>query len=852
MDEGLLKPGEVLNSTYQIEELVGEGGTGEVYRAVNTASQRPVAIKILKAQFSQDPKFIDLMRRELLHNVSDDAVVRYYDLLRTAEDQGGLYFLVMDFIDGPSVADLMNRGPVAVDTLTILTKRVAQGLAACHAASIFHRDISPDNIILRNGDPSQATLIDFGIAKDVRPDAKTVVGGGFAGKYEYAAPEQLDGVADGRSDIYSFGMTLLAAARGESPKLGTSFLEIVKAKHSEVDTSGVGEPLRAIIDSMVRADPEERPQSAGELLRMVGGQIGEPGIESLLEPEPSESPRPTTHTPHTVVPDGDDGGGGRGKLVAALIALCLVGGAGYYALGPGKEVVQGLISGTTLPEAKPYAMTITFEGDRASVTGNAPDQTAATKLAADLGRELPLSASEAKITAASGIPNDAWSTIIMAMVAELKQLERGTLKFRDDQISLAGRAKSESSKADIETSTRRIAADGGYRIALTLSAPAPKPIVPPTPPDIAEPPETRTGENGAASTNPPTAPTPIPPEPDIGDIAGVTTPPNPDQPIDRPDPPTRPRDHGNPQAPGNVTADPDPSPRLAQIPPRPGVNPRPPISSNPSVPDAVNPVSPPPPPPPPEPEEVFLSTDVVESVLEEHATCGPLTTRAASSKGFGETESIRITGDVPSDETLEELRASLQRIAEGRALDLRGIAVLNPSVCIVKDVMPPRNSGPASLLYYSAKTGTLVPGDALKPDDQAVVYFSAPEDLDGNLYVFVTDNEFHTIHLRPMQTRQENRLSKIGEVENGKRRIQLTWPLPEGSRENPVLAFSEPYGIAMMFVVVLDDTTLFPHLRAGVEDTRELVPNLADAIAEARLRGQILSHIQRFILVDED
>jgi len=222
MDEGLLKPGAVLNNTYRIEGLVGEGGTGEVYRAVNTASERTVAVKILKEQFSQDPKFIDLMRRELLHNVSDDAVVRYYDLLRTADDQGGLYFLVMDYIDGPSVADLMNKGPVSVDTLMILARRVTQGLAACHGASIFHRDISPDNIILRDGDPAQATLIDFGIAKDVRPDAKTVVGGGFAGKYEYAAPEQLDGIADGRSDIYSFGMTLIAAARGESPKLAAS------------------------------------------------------------------------------------------------------------------------------------------------------------------------------------------------------------------------------------------------------------------------------------------------------------------------------------------------------------------------------------------------------------------------------------------------------------------------------------------------------------------------------------------------------------------------------------------------------------------------------------------------------
>ena len=146
----------------------------------------------------------------------------------------------------------------------------------------------------------------------------------------------------------------------------------------------------------------------------------------------------------------------------------------------------------------------------------------------------------------------------------------------------------------------------------------------------------------------------------------------------------------------------------------------------------------------------------------------------------------------------------------------------------------------------------MVQGDSLKPDDQAVVYFVAPKDLDGNLYVFVTDNEFNTIHLYPMQTLPETRLSKIGTVVGNERRVQLSWPRSEGSRRQPVLAFTEPYGIAMMYVLLLEDQELFPHVRAGVEDTRELVPLLSKVVAEARVRGQVLSHIQRFILVDQE
>ncbi|MES2539927.1 MAG: protein kinase, partial [Pseudomonadota bacterium] len=105
--------------------------------------------------------------------------VRYSECSRT--DQGHV-FLVMDFIDGPSMSDIMMRRRMDPRELMIIAHRVAEGLVAAHALGIVHRDLSPDNVVLRDGAAEKATIIDFGIAKDTSAGAKTIVGNEFAGK----------------------------------------------------------------------------------------------------------------------------------------------------------------------------------------------------------------------------------------------------------------------------------------------------------------------------------------------------------------------------------------------------------------------------------------------------------------------------------------------------------------------------------------------------------------------------------------------------------------------------------------------------------------------------------------------
>ena len=165
----LFQPGDLLNNTYRIEMLLGRGGTSNVYKARSEISGNLVAIKVLKQEFSGNEDFTVLMaREENIREIRHDAVVRYSENHRTPD---GHIYLLMDYIDGPGLDKKLKQGPMEAADLLVICRRVAEGLKAAHARNIVHRDLSPDNIILRDGDPAQAVIIDFGIAKDTNPGA---------------------------------------------------------------------------------------------------------------------------------------------------------------------------------------------------------------------------------------------------------------------------------------------------------------------------------------------------------------------------------------------------------------------------------------------------------------------------------------------------------------------------------------------------------------------------------------------------------------------------------------------------------------------------------------------------------
>jgi serine/threonine protein kinase len=267
----VLAPGFLLGHTYLIEGFLARGGMAEVYRARHIELKTEHVVKVILPSLANDPKIVELFREEgrKLKRLRSDAIVNYEGFFR---DERGLLYLVMEFIDGESLATILGRRRLEIDEVLGLRDRLAEALAVAHDMGIIHRDISPGNIILPDGRVERAKLIDFGIAKSTDANDATLIGGDFAGKYAFVAPEQaglFGGRVDSRADIYSLGLVLAASAIGFGKKLdmGSSPSTMIAARQRVPDLTAVPASLRPVIAPMLEPRPEDRPASMRELLR---------------------------------------------------------------------------------------------------------------------------------------------------------------------------------------------------------------------------------------------------------------------------------------------------------------------------------------------------------------------------------------------------------------------------------------------------------------------------------------------------------------------------------------------------------------------------------------------------------
>jgi serine/threonine protein kinase len=309
-----MRPGTRLNNVYEIERLVAQGGMGEVYRGFNIQTGDPVAIKMIRPEFANDPEIFDLFRREasILHSFTHDAIVRYF--VFSVDPQLERAYLAMEFVEGPSLKKRLGSGPLSLAEVRILQKRVASALEAAHQHSVVHRDISPDNLIMPDGDVRSAKVIDFGIARARRAGEETILGGGFAGKLNYASPEQL-GLAGGdvtaKSDIYSFGLVLAEALLGRPIDMAGSQAEMVdKRRVVPAELSWVEPTIRPLLQAMLQPLPENRPSSMAEVAAW------EPSV-----------PKSSRALKAPVV--ASERGGRAPAFIGALIAVLSLGGAAY-------------------------------------------------------------------------------------------------------------------------------------------------------------------------------------------------------------------------------------------------------------------------------------------------------------------------------------------------------------------------------------------------------------------------------------------------------------------------------------------------------------------------------------------
>jgi serine/threonine-protein kinase len=263
--------GRVLDGRYRVLSHIADGGMASVYLALDTRLDRDVALKVLRRDLAQDDAFISRFHREARSaaRLSHPNVVAVFD---QGEDDGHM-FLAMEYVPGLTLREVMRaEGPLTPRAALDIMGPVLQALGAAHRAGIIHRDVKPENVILREDDGT-VKVADFGLARAVTTQTTTSQTGVLLGTVAYLSPEQVErGIADARSDVYAAGLILFEMLTGAKAFTGDTPIHIayqhvhgsVPAPSSRVPT--VPPELDALVALATARDPDLRPADATELL----------------------------------------------------------------------------------------------------------------------------------------------------------------------------------------------------------------------------------------------------------------------------------------------------------------------------------------------------------------------------------------------------------------------------------------------------------------------------------------------------------------------------------------------------------------------------------------------------------
>src|ERR1700689_1546577 len=278
---------------YEIQSALGAGGMGEVYRALDTRLDRTVAVKVLASHLSSSPELKQRLEREAraISSLNHPNICQLYDI----GSQNGTDYLVMEFLEGETLAERLRKGPLPLPEILKIGIAVAEALAVAHRSGIVHRDLKPGNIMLTQGG---AKLMDFGLAKPLGSSASSsgsgsgappsftamatmsgpspltplTTAGSVIGTIQYMSPEQIEGKeADARSDIFAFGAVLYEMVAGKRPFAGKSQISlassILESDPAPISTVKPRTPpaFDHVVTTCLQKNPEERYQTAHDI-----------------------------------------------------------------------------------------------------------------------------------------------------------------------------------------------------------------------------------------------------------------------------------------------------------------------------------------------------------------------------------------------------------------------------------------------------------------------------------------------------------------------------------------------------------------------------------------------------------
>ncbi len=289
--------GTTIAGRYQIENLLGEGGMATVYAAHHRLVDRPCAVKVMNAQLAKNAVIRERFRREAkaAQKLAHPNIIEIFD---QGELPDGSLFLVMELLEGETLADVVTRGALEIERALPIAIQIARALARAHDLEVIHRDLKPENIFLARYEDGRdhVKLLDFGIARSMQ-DARLTGAGEVFGTPQYMAPERITSIEAGPgADLYALGVILYEMLCGQLPfeanDIATFFIKHLREVPPTLRARGVDVPeaLERLVMDLMEKDPKDRPVDAHRAhadLLSLAGMLGIPVPTEVTEEEAS-------------------------------------------------------------------------------------------------------------------------------------------------------------------------------------------------------------------------------------------------------------------------------------------------------------------------------------------------------------------------------------------------------------------------------------------------------------------------------------------------------------------------------------------------------------------------------------